>query len=502
MKHSPWMRAALVIAASFVAAIAAASGGEEAAAIDALPEVRITFRALGAYQEGNAVEVAIEEAAGVNVIWDARAPGEYRQQTQTILASGDYPDAMEAHFADPEGVITELAEDEVIIALDDLLARHGPNILQARPLPEQWFRPFGDQAYSINSRHNPWAFEWGYTIRKDWLENLGLSVPQDLDEYREVVRAFTMDDPDGDGQQDTFGFSGGWPTQGRRSMIEYILTGFDVLISHWQEVDGELVWWAVNPGTKEAIRYFRELYQNGYVDQEFPIMTRPEWLDKQRQDKYGTMWWWNTHLDEGYSAWWTEFKRAVPHGEVDFIPPAAGPDGRREMPGQGVIGERRAAHILFAGGKHPDKIIQVLDYLASDEGADVAAFGIPGVHWERGENKVTSFIDTAEDQAAAGNYIFSWFFRKSNMMVTSPLVLENRNAYIDYVVRPIIEQRVPAEGEFRAGLSGLEESRLLRMQIESDIDLDAEWDDYVKEWHDSGGQQIVDEKTAVWKESM
>ena len=212
------------------------------------------------------------------------------------------------------------------------------------------------------------------------------------------------------------------------------------------------------------------------------------------------MWWWNTHLDEGYSAWWTEFKRAVPHGEVDFIPPAAGPDGRREMPGQGVIGERRAAHILFAGGKHPDKIIQVLDYLASDEGADVAAFGIPGVHWERGENKVTSFIDTAEDQAAAGNYIFSWFFRKSNMMVTSPLVLENRNAYIDYVVRPIIEQRVPAEGEFRAGLGGLEESRLLRMQIESDIDLDAEWDAYLKEWHDSGGQQIVDEKTAVWEE--
>ena len=38
------------------------------------------------------------------------------------------------------------------------------------------------------------------------------------------------------------------------------------------------------------------------------------------------------------------------------------------------------------------------------------------------------------------------------------------------------------------------------MQIESDIDLDAEWDAYIKEWHDSGGQQIVDEKTAVWEE--
>ena len=258
------------------------------------------------------------------------------------------------------------------------------------------------------------------------------------------------------------------------------------------------MWWAVHPGTKEAIRYFRRLFQEGLVDPEFPIMTRPQWLDKQRQDTYGTLWWWNTHLDEGYSQWWTEFKRGVPHAEVSFIPPAPDPQGRRRMPGQGVKGYSPGL-IIFSHAEHPEKAIQLVDYLATDEGAALAAFGLPGVHWEEGDNRVISKIDTAEDQAAAGNYIFSWFFRRDNMMVTSPLVFENRAAYLDYVQRPIIEDRVAAEGEYRAGLGGLEGSRLLRMQIEPDIDLDAEWDAYVEEWYASGGQAITDQKNALWK---
>ena len=476
------------------------AGGEGEAAAGEVPELHVISRMLGTYQEGNLVQGELEKAVGAKFNWEPKSPGEYRQTTQTILASGDYPDLLEAWFADAQREIKELAEDEVIIGLDALLAEHGPNVLKARPFEAQWYRPFGPDGdtYSINARFNSWGFEWGYTIRQDWLDNLGLSVPQDLEEYYEVVRAFTHDDPDGDGKADTYGLSGGYPAKGRRSMIEYILGGHGVLISHWDELDGDLVWWAVHPGTKEAIRYFRRLFEEGLVDPEFPIMTRPQWLDKQRQDTYGTLWWWNTHLDEGYSQWWTEFKRGVPHARVSFIPPAPDPQGRRRMPGQGVKGYSPGL-IIFSHAEHPEKAIQLIDYLATDEGAALAAFGLPGVHWEEGDNRVISKIDTAEDQAAAGNYIFSWFFRRDNMMVTSPLVFENRAAYVDYVQRPIIEDRVEAEGEYRAGLGGLESSRLLRMQIEPDIDLDAEWEAYVEEWYASGGQAITDQKNAVWK---
>ena len=44
--------------------------------------------------------------------------------------------------------------------------------------------------------------------RKSWLENLNLNVPSTVDEFYEVMRAFTYDDPDGNGVDDTFGHYG------------------------------------------------------------------------------------------------------------------------------------------------------------------------------------------------------------------------------------------------------------------------------------------------------
>ena len=45
-------------------------------------------------------------------------------------------------------------------------------------------------------------------IRQDWLDNLKLEVPTTIDELEEVMRAFTEDDPDGNGQDDTYGLGG------------------------------------------------------------------------------------------------------------------------------------------------------------------------------------------------------------------------------------------------------------------------------------------------------
>src|SRR5690606_23777384 len=44
-------------------------------------------------------------------------------------------------------------------------------------------------------------------IRSDWLQNLGLQAPTDWDEMAEVAQAFTQNDPDGNGQNDTYGLA-------------------------------------------------------------------------------------------------------------------------------------------------------------------------------------------------------------------------------------------------------------------------------------------------------
>jgi ABC-type glycerol-3-phosphate transport system substrate-binding protein len=48
---------------------------------------------------------------------------------------------------------------------------------------------------------------WAWNIRKDWLSKLGLKTPTTPEELLEVAKAFTFNDPDGNGQNDTYGFT-------------------------------------------------------------------------------------------------------------------------------------------------------------------------------------------------------------------------------------------------------------------------------------------------------
>ncbi|MDC7222460.1 MAG: hypothetical protein PQJ60_01900 [Spirochaetales bacterium] len=47
----------------------------------------------------------------------------------------------------------------------------------------------------------------GCALRTDWLETLGLDAPETIEEWEEVLRAFTLDDPDRNGLKDTVGLS-------------------------------------------------------------------------------------------------------------------------------------------------------------------------------------------------------------------------------------------------------------------------------------------------------
>ena len=51
-------------------------------------------------------------------------------------------------------------------------------------------------------------------IRQDWLEDLNLEAPKTLDDVLTIMRAFTNDDPDGNGEKDTY-----------QLMLEHVVAG-------------------------------------------------------------------------------------------------------------------------------------------------------------------------------------------------------------------------------------------------------------------------------------
>lgn len=122
----------------------------------------------------------------------------------------------------------------------------------------------------------------GMIYRKDWADNLGLEAPKTLEEFNEMARAFTEDDPDGNGKQDTIGLT---------DRSDLIFGAFKTIASwygtpnNWGEKDGELLPEFMFPEYMNAMNFMKDLRDHKYMNQDFPVTSKE---DQQALLKNGT----------------------------------------------------------------------------------------------------------------------------------------------------------------------------------------------------------------------
>ena len=154
---------------------------------------------------------------------------------------------------------------------------------------------------------------FGWMIRKDWLNNLGLSMPTNLDELYDVLYAFTYNDPDGNGVDDTYGITSAGGGKGIGELTN--LLGLFGEVDWYIDENGEVV----NPVTQdyyeEFLAFLKKLYDNGILD---PNWYTQGWDERKAQlfaGSFGMCWYPPLALyEEQYSAtnqseaaadWWT-----------------------------------------------------------------------------------------------------------------------------------------------------------------------------------------------------
>src|SRR5699024_8024145 len=110
---------------------------------------------------------------------------------------------------------------------------------------------------------------YGIVVRKDWLDNLNLEVPHTIEDLEKVAQAFTEDDPDGNGKDDTVGFVERNESfnVGMRSLSGYFGAG------NWFTVtdDDEVIPAFTQPEYKEAMEWFRNIYESGWMNSDFAV---------------------------------------------------------------------------------------------------------------------------------------------------------------------------------------------------------------------------------------
>ena len=98
-----------------------------------------------------------------------------------------------------------LIEQGLVATVDDLYAKMPTRTKVQYDADSIGFTTIDGASYGLASPGSI-AKNEGVLIRKDWLDKLGLQVPKTPEEFMNVMKAFTFNDPDGNGKNDTYGY--------------------------------------------------------------------------------------------------------------------------------------------------------------------------------------------------------------------------------------------------------------------------------------------------------
>lgn len=123
-----------------------------------------------------------------------------------LTGSEELPDVFPVYGTQ---MIADMIESGKVKAIDEDIEKYMPDRLkEIYDKYPQTFYPVIKDGKTYGIACTPFLTEGQVMIiRQDWLDKLGLKAPTTLDEFEEVIRAFTEQDPDGNGKKDTYGFT-------------------------------------------------------------------------------------------------------------------------------------------------------------------------------------------------------------------------------------------------------------------------------------------------------
>lgn len=286
---------------------------------------------------------------------------------------------------------------------------------------------------------------YGVLVRQDWLDNLGLEAPHTLEELAEVARAFTEDDPDGNGVDDTTGIL---------DRAESFQLTFRTIAGYFGAGDkleldesGQLVASFDTPAFKEAMAWYRDLYQAGYVNQEFITLQKANQQDAIAQGRGGIV---ITGLFEAknYMALAQNADPNTPMAWALINDMTYGDVPRRIVSdtGGGVGGVLAISKKNVPTEEGLRYVLGFVDSLLDEEAFDLMTNGIEGTHYEADADGVITILDETAWEQQVQPYSSS---RPSDTVVTYP----STTPYVDEGNELMAEQAEFAVINPAAGLS-------------------------------------------------
>ena len=197
-------------------------------------------------------------------------------------------------------------------------------------------------------------------LRRDWIEQLGLTEPETLEEAFSVIQAFQENRMGAEGDEEPVGLvcdPGLVGTVSTSYSMDAIFENFGAYPEQWiRNSEGEIMYGSLTEETKNALSCLHDLYSRGILDPDFALRAQNNIRDLVMEGKCGAF----------FGLWWTpnnplmdEYRQ---NKDADWQPYYLTSGARRRVEVYSTFRDNKYV-VVRKGYEHPEIVMKVLSVL-------------------------------------------------------------------------------------------------------------------------------------------
>jgi putative aldouronate transport system substrate-binding protein len=331
---------------------------------------------------------------GVKIIYRSPVAGQAKEAFNLLIASNDLPDIIQYDWAMLPGGPEKYISSGYIIPLNEQIKKFAPNLsayLAANPEIDKFIKSDSGTYYAF-PRLTKGNVYGGMVVREDWLKDLGLALPETIDDWYNTLKSFKEKKSSTGLVFDVNGMLG---TAGAFS------GAYGVKMNYYLD-DGKVVYGPMQAGWKEFLKTFNQWYNEGLIDPDFPVLDSKMLTSRIVSGKTGSI-----YGSAGSIGQWID-----PLRKTDTKALLAG--AKYPVLNKGEIAKFGQKDSPYAGHgcaaittncKNVELATRFLDYKYSHDGRLLHSFGIEGVSYNMVNGVPTYTDDINKDYSKAYKYI-------------------------------------------------------------------------------------------------
>lgn len=350
-----------------------------------------------AWQEQTGVKLEVNEVADNTAM-------------NLIFAGGELPDIVLFNFGSGyTGGVPAAIEDGIILTLDDYL-EYAPdleNVLTQNDLYRKAVTSTGGKLVGFPFiRGDEYLLtSFGMIMRADWLEELGMEVPNTPEELYEVLKAFREEM----GAEVPFS-ANNWAVQQTVSR-GLITAGFGLPRGDFYQVDGKVHYGYYEEPYKEVLAYLNRLYEEGLLDPSFATLEGSVQNNNIMEGHSGLT---IGSVGSGIGSYLSTMAEKNPDYDLVGVGALTTQDGVQSTGGTCDFPVNGLMAFITPQCKNVEAAVKFLNYGYTEAGSMLFNYGIEGESYtmENGVPVYTGFIMDNQDgwtkQQAMAAYTRSW----------------------------------------------------------------------------------------------